>query len=109
MRTNFIITLAAIACESHAVRLRAGTGGLFDSIVGGVQAAAAMTGNEDVMNVTNGLGGAATQMYGGDYGTGVTGALGSMGGVIPGQAGTVINDLSQGTGAAVGSAVSGDY
>ena len=68
-----------------------------------------MTGNEDVMNVTNGLAGAATQMNGGNYGAGVTGALGSMRGVIPGQAGTVITDLSQNTGAAVGAAVNGDY
>lgn len=45
----------------------------------------------------------------GNIGAGVTGALGSVGGVIPGQAGTVINDLSANTGAAVGAAVSGDY
>jgi len=31
---------------------------------------------------------------GGNIGGGVTGALGSLGGVIPGQAGTVMNDLS---------------
>ena len=48
-------------------------------------------------------------MNDGNYGAGVTDALGSMGGVIPGQAGSVINDLSASTGGAVDAAVSGDY
>ena len=45
----------------------------------------------------------------GNIGAGVTGVLGSVGGVIPGQAGIVMNDLSANTGAAVGAAVNGDY
>ena len=107
MRKNFFITLAAIACESYAIRLKAE--GLFDSIVNGAGAVAAISGNEDVMNVTNGIGSAATSINDGNYGAGVTGALGSMGGVIPGQAGSVINDLSASTGGVVDGAVSGDY
>ena len=39
----------------------------------------------------------------------MTGALGAVGGVIPGQGGTVITDLSGSVGDAVGSAVDGDY
>jgi len=45
----------------------------------------------------------------GNIGAGMTGVLGSVGGVIPGQAGIVMNDLSANTGAAVGAAVNGDY
>merc|ERR1712242_463408 len=88
MRTNFFIAIAAIACESNAVRLQ--TQGFFDNIVQGVQAAGALTGIDVVANVTNGLGNAATMINSGNIGAGMTGALGSIGGVIPGQAGTVI-------------------
>ena len=43
-----------------------------------------MTGNEDVINATSGITNAATQMKDGNFEAGVTGALGSVGGVIPG-------------------------
>ena len=68
-----------------------------------------MTGNEDVINATSGITNAATQMKDGNFEAGVTGALGSVGDVIPGQGGEVLTDLSSGVGSAVGSAVEGDF
>ena len=43
-----------------------------------------MTGNEDVIAATNGIGQAATQMKDGNFEAGMTGALGTVGGVVPG-------------------------
>ena len=107
MRHNFVISLAAISCESYAIKL--GSEGFFDNLVQGAGAIASMTGNEDIINATNGIGNAATQMKDGNFEAGMTGALGSMGGVIPGQGGEVLTDLSTGVGSAVGSAVQGDF
>ena len=39
----------------------------------------------------------------------MTGALGAVGGVIPGQAGTVVTDLSGSVGDAVGAGINGEY
>ena len=53
-----MISLAAISCESYAIKL--GSEGFFDNLVQGAGAIASMTGNEDVINATNGIGNAAT-------------------------------------------------
>ena len=96
MRRAIVITILGIS-HSQAVKLQ--SQGFFDNLAGVAQMGAAMSGNEQAMQMVNGISQAGTQMQNGNIGAGLTAGLGTMGGVIPGEAGNVVGMVSDNVGA----------